>query len=229
LRACLKSAASLTLATHTQRFRNVAADRRLTLVISERPGTGPGRHLTLEDAVAASQPGQTLFLEPGTHWVARVLLTHPLNIVCAPGCFLRVPSGAACGIEVQANSRLANLSISAEALSCIEHSGGRLLVEDCTLRCAEHALQHLHSALTCHNAKLSVVNTLFEGGAAAVRVTGTGQLVRTRVILLPNGGAKYFFEVEPGPQAGTGLAPLEALLMGEKCVADACAAMTCQA
>ena len=168
---------------------------------------GCNRHATLAAAVAASAPGQSIFLEPGEHALDDVHIMWPLALSGAAGTVLLVPGGAQRGLAVHASCRLAALDVRSAALAaCVEHVAGRLRIERCALRCAdvaEHPLAHLSSPIlsrargeAAHT--LSVAETQCEGGATAVRCEGGGRLESLRVICWRRRSV-LFFDVVPGP------------------------------
>lgn len=87
-----------------------------------------------------------------------------------------------------------NLTIQAELGSCLLHRKGRLTVEGCFLKCAEHPLEHLccpivstadeefPSEISKVRSDVSVVETRIEGGCGAVKVSGSLELQQVRVM-----------------------------------------------
>ena len=182
----------------TQRWRKVAADTRLRLVVAAGgaaadspriPWGEPGcnRYATLLAAVAASAPGQSIYVEAGEHALDDVHISWPLALSGAAGCVLVVPAAAQRGLAVHAACRLASLDVrSARLAACVEHVAGRLRIERCALRCAdvaEHPLAHLSAPIVSRTRAeahtLHVADTQCEGGATAVR---GGRLESLRVI-----------------------------------------------
>jgi len=183
-----------------RRFRHVATDRRLALHVSSSTAS-------LAAAVLASRPGQTIYLAPGVHELpTTVSLEHPLNLQRSPlakstgtPAVLRVASTAPAGLAVHANTRLCEVECFAEHGPCIIHVRGSLLLERCALRTRPHALRHLSppvlSRVTSPEFVLTVCETIFEGGVAAVLCEGSGVVLNTRVIVQRSSSITYWFSV----------------------------------
>jgi hypothetical protein len=204
-----------------QRFRHVAADRRLALTVAACSPASPGEHTSLKSAVDTSLPGQTVYLEPGRHHAQNVaircaafikvppscgahstfVVRHPLRIVATEHCLLVVPRGSLCGLAVHANCRLHGVTVlTLHTGTCVEHHAGKLHLESCALRCsdANPSFVHLSCPITSlartAASSLSVVNTSLDGGHAAVKCVGTGVVSSARVIMFSR-SATLWFEV----------------------------------
>lgn len=136
-----------------RRFHRLATDKGRWLIVSptavDAAGTPSGRagptFRTLAAAVAASRPGDTIWLAPRVrHEASNVRLQWPLHI-CGAGAgstTLASPSGEA-AIPVTASAKVIGLSIESRLGPCIMHSRGTLRVESCTLRCLNGGLDHI--------------------------------------------------------------------------------------
>lgn len=85
-------------------------------------------------------------MHPGRHVTSNVSLKWPLQITgaaAAGGAVLFAPRGADAAISAFSTLRLADLVITAELGACVQHSAGNVLIERCTLQCADHPLEHL--------------------------------------------------------------------------------------
>ncbi|PSC68547.1 F-box SKIP5 [Micractinium conductrix] len=109
---------------------------------------------SLEAALAASRPGDTILLEPGPapHRVpAMLVVPHPVHILgggAASGeCVVEGARGLEALVDFRASGRLANLTLRATAGACVAHTRGRLTVQSCTLECDARGLPHLAAPL----------------------------------------------------------------------------------
>lgn len=125
---------------------------------------------------------------------------HPLRIVgwseAPPSAergpsVLVVPRGSTCGLAVHANCRLHGITLATQHTgTCVEHHSGRLQLEECTLRCADHhpSFIHLNAPITSlartAASTMVVMNSCLDGGISAIKCVGTGVVSSTRVICL---------------------------------------------
>lgn len=86
--------------------------------------------MSLDSAVAASRPGDSIFVHSGRHLTSNVSLKWPLQIVGAPGAgaVLFAPRGADAAIKTFATARIADLAITAELGACVSHASGAVLI-----------------------------------------------------------------------------------------------------
>lgn len=144
-----------------QRFRDIVHTRRSWLVVTGSPQTPaagiPSEHrqqfTSLAAAVASSRPGDTILVEPGAfHEAAGVLITHPVNILgggASPETtVLSCPIATLPTLRFGATARLSNLTVLGGMAGCVEHLQGRLVVENCVLRCDARGLRHLAAPVT---------------------------------------------------------------------------------
>jgi hypothetical protein len=141
-----------------QRFHRLVTDRRMWLVVAPThippEATPSGRagpvYKTLAAAVAASRPGDTVWLAPGVEHEARdVRVPHPLHILCGgrrcEDTKLCAPLGADCAIAFWASAKLAAVSVNATRCPCVVHAAGLLTLERCSLVADALGLSHLVS------------------------------------------------------------------------------------
>ncbi|EFN60176.1 hypothetical protein CHLNCDRAFT_133681 [Chlorella variabilis] len=152
---------------------------------------------TLDAAVAASRPGDTILLEagPAPHAVSAPLaVPHPVLIlgggVEAGECVLQGSPGLdalldfrqagpwqraaapganlrACAQAGRASGRLANLTLRATSGACVAHTRGRLTVQGCNLECDARGLPHLVAPLLTRAASWPRIPPTPAVGAAA--------------------------------------------------------------
>ncbi|GLJ46790.1 hypothetical protein SUGI_0986800 [Cryptomeria japonica] len=189
------------------RWRHLASDPRMWLRV-DKSGSAlcePGVFSTIEDAVSAARPGDTILIDAGAvHWAYNIQINKPLCLVgggSSPDDTVLVCSrGYDSALEFLTTGKIANLTIKAELGSCLLHRNGRLTVESCVLQCEEHPLEHLccpivstaevlpatpSSALASSingESCVSVIHTRIEGGAKAVITKGSLSLQQVRVI-----------------------------------------------
>jgi len=115
---------------------------------------GPFHHQrnyqTLQAAVLASGPGDTICLAAGTHTAASVAIAHPLRLLGQPGSSLVCHTRSAEALDVHANCLIADLRLEARAAACIRHHRGTLRIRSCHLLCDAQRLHHLYCALVTH-------------------------------------------------------------------------------
>ncbi|KAK3278529.1 F-box protein skip5 [Cymbomonas tetramitiformis] len=206
------------VAASCKRFRNLTQEHKLSLVVYAE--NGPHSHAlrsqphwfsSLQQAVTASRPGDTILLHPGPHFCTNVELRWPLQLVGGG----RTPhdtvlhtadgtKGSNTVLEGWASCRIAFLTIRPHALShCLRHHLGQMLVENCTLTCQPHPLDHLCPAiimggvdrLDAQLGSLEVVETSIQGGGQALKCVNGRSPSRTRVIYVSQ--ATYLFWFEP--------------------------------
>lgn len=137
------------------RFRTLLLDKRQWLIVSsstpvERPLAG---HVypSLQAAVSASRPGNTLWLAPGVHAIADVALPWPLHLLGGGSrpedTVLVCPRGADTGLDFRASGKTTNLCLRSTMAPCITHRAGQLSIERCILECDPGGLPHLCAPL----------------------------------------------------------------------------------
>ncbi|KAK9818818.1 hypothetical protein WJX74_005476 [Apatococcus lobatus] len=152
-----------------KRFRDLTSDGRLWFSVGtgpvrpmQPPGmrlgshvVGRGKHVnfaSLQAAISASRPGDTIVLEAGQdHVAADVVIPWPLHLVGASArpedTRIICPGGATSALDFRASGKVVNLMIQVEMGSCILHQKGRLAVEGCILTCKAGGLAHLFHPL----------------------------------------------------------------------------------
>eukprot|EP00250_Pteridium_aquilinum_P000200 c10228_g1_i1 orf=35-898(+) len=184
-----------------RRWHGLASDRRMWLRVDGSLTISPLQplvFLTVQDAVSAAKPGDTILISSGvTHCCTNVFIDKPLCLLgeglSPEDTLLTCPRGFESALEFSASSRVANLTILAELGSCLLHRKGSLIVESCALRCGEHPLEHLSCAIvstadavpscfTMRQNGVSVIETKIEGGKEAVRTYGSLVLQEVRVV-----------------------------------------------
>ncbi|KAK9842635.1 hypothetical protein WJX84_009641 [Apatococcus fuscideae] len=152
-----------------KRFRDLTSDGRLWFSVGTSPlrsmqpagahpaghVVGRGKHVNfanLQEAIAASRPGDTIALEAGQdHIAADVIIPWPLHLVGASArpedTRIVCPKGATAALDFRASGKVVNLTIQVEMGSCILHQKGRLTVESCILTCKAGGLAHLFHPL----------------------------------------------------------------------------------
>ncbi|KAH7387247.1 hypothetical protein KP509_16G012400 [Ceratopteris richardii] len=184
-----------------RRWHGLASDRRMWLRVENQMNVSLLQPLvfpTLQDAVTAAKPGDTIIISSGeTHISSNIFIDKPLCLLgdgmSPEDTLLFCPRGFESALEFSASSRVANLTILAELGTCLLHRKGSLVVENCALRCREHPLEHLSCAIVStadavptsfmlHRNGVSVVETKIEGGKEAVRTSGNLVLQEVRVV-----------------------------------------------
>ena len=205
----------------------------------------------LAAAVAASRPGDTILLEPGSRAAcADLAIDHPLCLTASsssdarPAPLLSAPPGAGAALVLHASARLAGLQLTSPPSggACLDHRAGVLVVYRCSLAMARPGgpaarspcgagLPLLHSPIvsrTCGVGKnaIRVSETRMTGGEAgqaAVRAPG-GVVRDVRVI-----GNVFWLSVTARAWGGVGVAGMEsggdAAALGAPCPAAATLAM----
>ncbi|GBG80258.1 hypothetical protein CBR_g30624 [Chara braunii] len=182
-----------------RRWQALANDQRMWLSV-EHCSSVPSYPVfgTLEAAVAAARPGDTIIISAGQpHDVSNVRIEKPLRLIgngkSADRSVLSSPRGCDSALEFHANAHLVNLSIKSELGSCILHKKGRLIIEACALECIEHPLEHLSCPIVTVREEsirrlgsrkdaIVVVETRIEGGEKAVKTSEGLMLQHVRAI-----------------------------------------------
>jgi len=150
-----------------QRFRDLALARRSWLVVTSskdvvsQPECGAAfRQVVfpnLHDAVRASRPGDTIYIEPGqTHKASDVRISHPVHLLGggdrSTECVINgLSEPHATVLTFLATARVSNLTIKGGMGGCVSHIKGKLVVESCTLQCCSHlSLAHMASPFVTH-------------------------------------------------------------------------------
>ncbi|KAF8065533.1 SKIP5 [Scenedesmus sp. PABB004] len=157
------------------RFRRLVSDKRAWLVVAperispeQTPSGRVGPTFTsLRAAVAASRPGDTIWLAPGmAHDAAAVELRWPLHLLGGgrepEDTALTAPAGADSALDVRASCKITMVSLSSRRAPCIIHRRGLLTVERCRVAADPCGLPHL----------VSPVLTLAASGTAPARGGG---------------------------------------------------------
>lgn len=147
------------VAASCRRLRDLALDRKSWIVVSltaSEPVIGVPKQYrqlfqSLQEAISASRPGDTIFLQPGVYKVADLVISRPIHIMgggLIPEETLLVSSrGADTALDFRASGKLFNLSIRSQLGSCITHHCGKLSVEQVAMECDTEGLDHLVSPM----------------------------------------------------------------------------------
>ncbi|EPS72918.1 hypothetical protein M569_01839, partial [Genlisea aurea] len=191
-----------------RRWRFLACHPRLWLRVdrSVKDSSFPGVYPTIEDAVVAARPGDTILIAAGgVHQASDIQIKKPLCLIGAgelpDETTLVCSNGSESALEFMSTCKLANLTVIAELGCCLLHRSGRLTVDGCVLQCESNPLDHLsHAIVTTATANIStqdkipslltkssadcvtVLRTRIEGGAKAVLTSGSLTLRRVRVM-----------------------------------------------
>lgn len=216
-----------------QRWRYLACHPRLWLRIerSIKNLSEPGVFSTLEAAISAARPGDTILIAAGgNHFASNIQILKPLCLVgggeLPEDTVLTCLRGSESALEFLSTCKVANLTVRAELGCCLLHRSGRLTVEACILQCEENPLDYLSfpivsTAPGCNafvplslNGRgcgggsgfgidsVMVSNTRIEGGAKAVLTNGNLVLQHVRAMY---GRASIFFWFEVGEKTGVSL------------------------
>jgi hypothetical protein len=188
------------------RWRHLASDPRMWLRVEKSCNalSESGVFSTVEDAVIAARPGDTILISTGVvHIACNIQIIKPVCLVGGGSSpdetVLVCPRGFDSALEFLSTGKVANLTIKAELGSCLLHRNGRLTVESCVLQCEEHPLEHLCCPIVCTadalappsstlssimkgGSSMSVIHTRIEGGAKAVLTNGSLTLQQVRVM-----------------------------------------------
>ncbi|GBF87637.1 hypothetical protein Rsub_00348 [Raphidocelis subcapitata] len=148
------------LALTCRRCNGIATDKGRWLVVSaggavDAAGTPSGRagpaFRSLAAAVAASRPGDTIWLAPGARHEldAAVRIRWPLQVRGGAGATLVSAHGEA-ALDVAASAKVTGIAIESRLGPCILHRRGTLRIESCVLTCLNGGLCHLLApVVTC--------------------------------------------------------------------------------
>lgn len=179
------------------RWRFLACHPRLWLRVEKPIKTTfePGVFPTLEAAIFAARPGDTILIAAGsTHIASSIQIKKTLCLIGAginpDDTVLTCPRGADSALEFLSTCKVANLTIRAELGCCLLHRGGRLTIEGCVLQCEDNPLDYLSCPIMCAGASpvkgqlhgVTVARTRIEGGAKAVCTSGALVLQHVRAI-----------------------------------------------
>ncbi|CAI9770476.1 unnamed protein product [Fraxinus pennsylvanica] len=160
----------------------------------------PGVYPSIETAVSAARPGDTIQISAGgIHRASNIQIKKPLCLIGAgelpDDTTLICSGGSDSALEFLSTCKLANLTVRSELGCCLLHRSGRLTIDGCILQCESNPLDHLsHAIVTTASSpvvssvlknssdSVSVSRTRIEGGAKAVLTSGTLSLQRVRVI-----------------------------------------------
>ncbi|XP_050385236.1 F-box protein SKIP5 [Argentina anserina] len=161
----------------------------------------PGIFPSIETAVAAARPGDTILISAGgRHLASDIQIKKPLCLIgggeLPDETTLICSRGADSALEFLSTCKLANLTVKAELGCCLLHRSGRLTIDRCLLQCESNPLDFLSvpivstataqtvfsSSVKCYKDGISVSRTRIEGGAKAVSTSGDLTLQRVRVI-----------------------------------------------
>ncbi|KAL0456030.1 UNVERIFIED_CONTAM: F-box protein SKIP5 [Sesamum latifolium] len=185
------------------RWRFLACHPRLWLRVdrSVKDLSQPGVYPSIETAVSAARPGDTILIAAGgIHRTSNIQIKKPLCLIGAgelpDDTTLICSRGSESALEFLSTCKLANLTVRAELGCCLLHRSGRLTIDGCILQCESNPLDHLsHAIVTTATAprgiqpvlkntadSVTVTRTRIEGGAKAVLTSGTLSLQQVRVI-----------------------------------------------
>ncbi|CAI0461823.1 unnamed protein product [Linum tenue] len=191
------------------RWRYLACHPRLWLRVDrsvkdlEEPGVFP----SIETAVSAARPGDTILIAAGgSHFASNIQIDKPLCLVgggdIPDETTLLCCRGSDSALECISSCKLMNLTVRAELGCCLLHRSGRLTIDGCILLCESNPLDYLSCPIvstagatglevlassTCKNKNgsnnsVAVSETRIEGGAKAVLTNGDLALQRVRAI-----------------------------------------------
>ncbi|KAI4384630.1 hypothetical protein MLD38_002753 [Melastoma candidum] len=198
------------------RWHYLACHPRLWLRVdrSVKSLTEPGVFPTIESAVSAARPGDTILIGAGgMHLASNIQIQKPLCLIgggeLPDETTLICSRGSDSALELLSTCKLANLTIRAELGSCLLHRSGRLTIDGCVLQCESNPLDYLSypivstadgskvipSSLPSNGNGVYVSRTRIEGGAKAVLTNGDLALQRVRVIYTRT-SIFFWFDVE---------------------------------
>ncbi|XP_058107029.1 F-box protein SKIP5 [Magnolia sinica] len=185
------------------RWRYLACHPRLWLRVepSIKNAYEPGVFPDLETAVSAARPGDTILIAAGgNHVASNIQINKPLCLIgggdLPDDTILSCSRGSDSAFEFLSTCKVANLTVKAELGCCLFHRSGRLTIEGCILQCEENPLDYLSCAIVStangpdafsspvkgHRDSVTVARTRIEGGAKAIKTSGTLALQRVRVV-----------------------------------------------
>ncbi|KAH9299592.1 hypothetical protein KI387_031274, partial [Taxus chinensis] len=163
------------------RWRHLASDPRMWLCVNKSASAvfEPGVFSTIEDAVSAARPGDTILIAAGAvHLACNIEINKPLCLVgggsSPDDTVLVCPRGYDSALEFLTTGKITNLTIKAELGSCLLHRNGRLTVESCVLQCEEHPLEHLCCPIVSTAEALPIMSTVEALPAAANGTLASG-------------------------------------------------------
>ncbi|CAK7336547.1 unnamed protein product [Dovyalis caffra] len=174
----------------------------------------PGVFPSIETAVSAARPGDTILIAAGgRHLASNIKINKPLCLIgggeLPDETTLLCSRGSDSALEFLSTSKLANLTVKAELGCCLLHRSGRLTIDLCILQCESSPLDYLScpiistaggnevlsSAVKTNGDRVSVSQTRIEGGAKAVLTSGDLTLQRVRVIYART-SVYFWFDVD---------------------------------
>ncbi|KAL2461145.1 F-box protein SKIP5 [Abeliophyllum distichum] len=198
------------------RWRFLACHPRLWLRVdrSVKDHSEPGVYASIDTAVSAARPGDTILISAGgIHRASNIQIKKPICLIGAgelpDDTTLICSRGCDSALEFLSTCKLANLTVRAELGCCLLHRSGRLTIDGCILQCESNPLDHLsHAIITTASSpdvvssvlksssdSVSVSRTRIEGGAKAVLTSGTLSLQQVRVICTRT-SLVFWFNVE---------------------------------
>ncbi|XP_028769979.1 F-box protein SKIP5-like isoform X1 [Neltuma alba] len=185
------------------RWNYLACHPRLWLRVdrSAKDLSEPGVFPSIETAVSAARPGDTILVAAGgSHRVSNIQIKKPICLIGAgelpDDTMLICSRGSDSALELLSTCKLANLTVKAELGCCLLHRKGRLTIDGCILQCESDPLDYLScpivstassrevipSSMKNNDDGVFVSETRIEGGAKAVLTSGDLVLQRVRVI-----------------------------------------------
>lgn len=168
---------------------------------SVKDSSEPGVFPSIEMAVSAARPGDTILIAAGgSHLASNIQIKKPLCLIgggeLPDDTTLLCSRGSDSALEFLSTCKVANLTVKAELGCCLLHRSGRLTIDGCILQCESNPLDYLScpivstaagpeiltSSVKSHGDSVSVSRTRIEGGAKAVVTSGSLALQRVRVI-----------------------------------------------
>ncbi|KAJ4826418.1 F-box protein skip5 [Turnera subulata] len=198
------------------RWHYLACHPRLWLRVdrSAKDLAEPGVFPSIEMAVSAARPGDTILVAAGgVHVASNIQIKKPLCLIgggdLPDETTLLCSRGSDSALEFLSTCKLANLTVRAELGCCLLHRSGRLTIDDCILQCESNPLDHLScpiistagecevlsSTVKSNGDGVFVSQTRIEGGAKAVLTNGLLELQRVRVIYARR-NVYFWFDVE---------------------------------
>ncbi|XP_065868283.1 F-box protein SKIP5 isoform X1 [Euphorbia lathyris] len=199
-----------------QRWHFLACHPRLWLRVDRtiKDLSEPGVFPSIEMAVSAARPGDTILIAAGgDHLASNIQINKPLCLIgggeVPDETMLFCSRGSDSALEFLSTCKLANLTVKAELGCCLLHRSGRLTIDGCILQCETDPLDYLScpivstagagdilsSVKTPRGDSVSVSQTRIEGGAKAVLTNGDLALQRVRVIYSRD-SVYFWFDVE---------------------------------
>ncbi|KAF7152624.1 hypothetical protein RHSIM_Rhsim01G0123700 [Rhododendron simsii] len=199
-----------------QRWCFLACHPRLWLRVDRnlKDLSEPGVFPSIEAAVSAARPGDTILIAAGgTHIASNILIKKPLCLIgggeLPDDTTLTCSRGSDSALEFVSTCKLANLTVKAELGCCLLHRSGKLIIDGCILQCESNPLDYLSYAIVCAANGPEVIpplvkacgdgvfvsRTRIEGGAKAISTSGTLALQRVRVIYART-SVFFWFDVE---------------------------------